>query len=579
MRAVSLLLLLAAVLPEVARAQCYLENANAGCSVCWRTVYASATDKTGVTTMAECPMTITVNWDTKPPVEMYQGTSYPVQYALKIAPESHKVTLAAKKTTTISHANIHSCIASRGACTPFVANSPGLATHTAELTGNFDANGLATFTSDMLLTPEVYTIIAHVRFYEPNSNDPSMPPTKIDACAGISRTVAPEISDVSQDSYVMTGVVGAVLLIMIGAVTYASRKGILDFEKILEIIYSETVTCMIEIIVGLGDVTAFTISVVSLVAVDNALIQVLPACYLFLTFAWGGSLYNAYHDSIQLYTVYFQHFKHTTFVDGMSYRISSSMVRKAKKAKKESLAGKPYDAPDIRNHLAQHVRLLTNERANYDVLLELEHASRELRRKRGDIITILTESLPITAIQCYILALSGTTQIITILVMFFSSTVFGAKLASLGTYKETRQRKMAAEENFKKAFHIFPLNPGDDDAKGGGKVVDSNNDESPSTDGTDGAKMARGKFLVRQYTEGGLLPASGALVVAVNIVEGPEEKDPEEFIDDIVRDYQTFDLTKLEAMELPNTVSTLEGAASRLGTMDRIKPKTGDDNV
>ena len=49
--------------------------------------------------------------------------------------------------------------------------------------------------------------------------------------------------------------------------------------------------------------------------------QILPACYLFLSFAWLGSLYNAYHDFIQLYTVYFQHFKHTSFVDGLPYTL------------------------------------------------------------------------------------------------------------------------------------------------------------------------------------------------------------------------------------------------------------------
>jgi len=161
MRASNFLLLLAAVLPGV-RAQCYLMDANALCSVCWKTVYTAPDDKTGVTTMAECPMTITVTWETPPPEDMFAGTSYPVQYSLKIDRAEHDVTLAAKKTTTISHANIHSCIASRGACTPFVANSPGLATHTAENTGNFDEKGLAVFTSDVTLTAEVYTIIGHV---------------------------------------------------------------------------------------------------------------------------------------------------------------------------------------------------------------------------------------------------------------------------------------------------------------------------------------------------------------------------------------------------------------------------------
>ena len=35
----------------------------------------------------------------------------------------------------------------------------------------------------------MYTIIGHVRFYEPNALDKSLPPTKIDACTGLKRTV------------------------------------------------------------------------------------------------------------------------------------------------------------------------------------------------------------------------------------------------------------------------------------------------------------------------------------------------------------------------------------------------------
>ena len=44
----------------------------------------------------------------------------------------------------------------------------------------------------------------------------------------------------------------------------------------IEILYSESVTCMFDIVVGLGDVSAFTLSVATLVAVDNQLIQVPP---------------------------------------------------------------------------------------------------------------------------------------------------------------------------------------------------------------------------------------------------------------------------------------------------------------
>ena len=454
MRAVSLLFLLAAILCEV-HGQCYLENANAECSVCWETSYSAADDKTGVTTMSECPTTIAVTWDREPPEEMFAGTSYPVEYSINISPDAHQATLAAKKTTTIPHANIHSCIASRGACTPFVANSPGLATHTSELTGDFDANGRAEFSSDVTLTAEVYTIIGHARFYVPNKRDATMPPSKMDVATGISRTVVPEIAEVSQDSYIMTAAIGSVLLIVIGAVTFASRRGAVDFEKIIEIIYSDSVTCMFDIVVGIGDTTAFTVSVFTLVAVDNALIQVLPACYLFLAFAWVGSLYNAYHDSNQLYTVWFQHFKETLFIDSMSFRMATSMIKKVRAEKQmNSILGKPVDAPDIRNHLAQHVRVLCNERSKYDALLELELSTRDLRRKRGDIITIMSESIPITAIQCYIMAEGGDTQIVTILVMFFSSSVFGAKIASLGSYKETRERRVKAQENFMTEFGV-----------------------------------------------------------------------------------------------------------------------------
>ena len=49
-----------------------------------------------------------------------------------------------------------------------------------------------------------------------------------------------------------------------------------------------------------------------------------------------------------------------------------------------------------------------------DALLELERSTRDLRRKRGDIITIMSESIPITANQCYIMVECVDTQIVNI---------------------------------------------------------------------------------------------------------------------------------------------------------------------
>ena len=75
---------------------------------------------------------------------------------------------------TVPHANIHSCPTSAGACTPFVANSPGLSTHTAAEKLVLDAHGdTMEFKSDVELTPGEYTIIAHYRFFV-TANPPTL---------------------------------------------------------------------------------------------------------------------------------------------------------------------------------------------------------------------------------------------------------------------------------------------------------------------------------------------------------------------------------------------------------------------
>ena len=79
--------------------------------------------------------------------------------------------------------------------------------------------------------------------------------------------------------------------------------------------------------------------------------------------------------------------------------------------------------------------------AKRDAIFNLEYAVRELRRKRGDVITIVSESIPITAIQCYTLMFADDIQMITILIVLFSSTVFGAKMAGLGAYHDVRMQR------------------------------------------------------------------------------------------------------------------------------------------
>ena len=79
-----MLMLLLLLLPGLIDAQCYLMNANSDCEVCWRTVYNDDADKTGVTTMAECPASIVETWDTPLPPKMEALQKYGVVYSLHL---------------------------------------------------------------------------------------------------------------------------------------------------------------------------------------------------------------------------------------------------------------------------------------------------------------------------------------------------------------------------------------------------------------------------------------------------------------------------------------------------------------
>ena len=59
-------------------------------------------------------------------------------------------------------------------CTPSIANTPGLATHTNAEKSNVNPRGEAEFTSKISqLPPGEYTVIAHVRFFLKKGGDSS----------------------------------------------------------------------------------------------------------------------------------------------------------------------------------------------------------------------------------------------------------------------------------------------------------------------------------------------------------------------------------------------------------------------
>jgi hypothetical protein len=54
------------------------------------------------------------------------------------------------------------------------------------------------------------------------------------------------------------------------------------------------------------------------------------------------------------------------------------------------------------------------------------------------VIIIFCEALPITIISMYIMLNGGKIQVMTIVILLFTSIVCGAKIAGLGGYKEVR---------------------------------------------------------------------------------------------------------------------------------------------
>jgi len=67
----------------------------------------------------------------------------------------------------LPHCNVHSCLRRVGFCTPFVKNSPGLSTHSPELSDVvLDSSGRGRAVSALSLGAGEYTIIAHVRWFD-----------------------------------------------------------------------------------------------------------------------------------------------------------------------------------------------------------------------------------------------------------------------------------------------------------------------------------------------------------------------------------------------------------------------------
>lgn len=141
-------------------------------TICWCKNLA-----TGVQEMLQnCPEGVVEYWTTLPPSLMYAGDTYRVGYLTRL-----NINIAS--TPAILHANVHSCRDETGTCTPNVAQTPDLVTHTTALTSALPEDTRSvTFNADISLAKGSWTIIAHIRFKTSNT-------TQYDVAIGTKRNV------------------------------------------------------------------------------------------------------------------------------------------------------------------------------------------------------------------------------------------------------------------------------------------------------------------------------------------------------------------------------------------------------
>ena len=177
-------LLLAALLLEAARADSYAIEPGTGDPVLWRE---------GTLQPAWPSSSLAVGFLVEPPEALTEFEASPVAWYAALDLGAWNLT-ASSEGYDVPHSNLHSCSQYVGFCTPLIADTPGVATHTAALRGDLRADAArgpawanATFAGELVLEAGVYTVIAHVRFFAVEAGVT----VQYDAAMGIVRTARP----------------------------------------------------------------------------------------------------------------------------------------------------------------------------------------------------------------------------------------------------------------------------------------------------------------------------------------------------------------------------------------------------
>lgn len=414
----------------LAQSVCYLESANAECPVCWATRYADNNDTVGVTKMAPCPSTLDVVWVQKPPTTFIENTNYKVSWSIDTSAFTVSI-----KDDHIPHANIHSCLRDVGACTPFVANTPGLATHTSAITKTM-TKGQATFESSVNLELGKYTIIAHTRLF---IEDRGSKPTKLDVAIGCSRTVVEKKIEVTASSITSTVIGGTVIFLGALAVMVALKKAKVNSDKAIASLMHGPISGLITLLLGLSDAIAFTFTVINMINFPTkTTVQLIPVCILLLCVSWILSLTKFVDDFRKHYAKYLleDERKDKALITSVATKNFGRWTDKAQAKLKvqgnylgsmsEEERPQSYD-----RSVKAIVESLSKKMDEDEAIVEdgkvLAALSLDIRNFHHIFIMIIFESVPIIVVSIYFMATSGSATTAEVLTLFFASLSLGSQ--------------------------------------------------------------------------------------------------------------------------------------------------------
>jgi len=411
--------------------QCYLEDSTSTCVVCWKTTSRK------ITTMSECPKgAISLEWTKPLPQKLLADTDNPTSYKFKVDLSMFNVTaVSAKgKLWDIPHSNLHSCPSDKGACTPFVGNTPGLSTHTPSSLGNLSVDGVYVseiFDANVKLSADRYTIIAHNRFYVPDpeqSDEQECYPNckiKYDAAAGVLKEVVEAAGAPSTDAYVGTGIVGCVMLGIALAAAWGARSGKLNIDAIMKSLFRDEVLLPAETMCIVGDCITFTMTFFSEIMEDNQLKEVIPPGAFFLCTGWISSICVFCHNCFQIWYLIKLKRQDPALMKEICKKLSISDEDAA-----IYLGGKKGNRRDS-TIIEQN-------------LLEQWGLNKLARKRQIHLLTMFFEEGPFAALSAYVLVKATSVEVIVVVAFGLATLQLGGKMAAVSSYADhlTKQREL-----------------------------------------------------------------------------------------------------------------------------------------